>query len=235
MNQREDNVSILAGNSRVYYNDDGEIVVEAQLKAFEAALLFAKRRQEKSGQLPKISVAFDHRGIFRLQFLSENLTNSQKRNPRLSQLHTSIVNVFQSIAEKHQIPLSEIYVIHEDSARQHIVHTLSLKEIPENVKQRMVSKTLADSKPQTSDALYEEPTQKLTCAAITKEYFERAADDFQDTDAILEVFFEDCEWSRSLAYVRGIQLSHMLGVSTSIRLNLVSAAGGVSQGDIVSA
>ncbi|MDC9589118.1 hypothetical protein PSI23_07235 [Xenorhabdus sp. XENO-10] len=38
MNQREDNVSILAGNSRDYYNNDGEIIVEAQLKAFEAVL-----------------------------------------------------------------------------------------------------------------------------------------------------------------------------------------------------
>ncbi len=55
MNQREDNVSILAGNSINYHHHDGEIVVEAQLKAFEAAL-------------------------FRLQFLTENLTNSQQRS-----------------------------------------------------------------------------------------------------------------------------------------------------------
>ncbi|OCQ54224.1 hypothetical protein Ppb6_00535 [Photorhabdus australis subsp. thailandensis] len=235
MNQQNTNVSILAGNSRVYLDKDNEIVVEAQLKAFEAALLFARQSQDKCGQLPRISVAFDHHGIFRLQFLTESLTNSQKRNPRLSHLHDAIRKVFLPVVEKYQIPLSEIRVIHEDSARQHLVHTLASGEIPETVTRRMVSKNLADSKPPTSDASYEAPTQKLTCAAITKEYFERAAGDHKGQDAILEVFFEDCAWSRALAYVRGLQLSHMLGVSTAIRLNLVNEEGDVSKGDIITA
>ncbi|MGV7963176.1 hypothetical protein QPK13_19430 [Photorhabdus tasmaniensis] len=235
MNQRETNVSILAGNSRVHLNKDNEIVVEAQLKAFEAALLFAKRCQDKCGELPRISVAFDHHGIFRLQFLTENLSNSQKRNPRLSHLHASIMNVFLPVAEKHQIPLCEIRVIHEDSARQHLVHILASGEIPETITRRMVSKTFADGKPPTSDVSYEEPTQKLTCAAITKEYFEKAAGDHKGSDAILEVFFEDCAWSRALAYVRGLQLSHMLGVLTAIRLNLVNEEGDVSTGDLITA
>ncbi|PHM58809.1 hypothetical protein Xekk_01018 [Xenorhabdus sp. KK7.4] len=230
INIQENNISILAGNSRVYLDKEDKIVVEAQLKAFEAALVLAKKIQEKCGQLPKISIAFDHRGIFRLQFLADNLSNSQKRNPRLSQLHTSIVNVFLPIAEKHQISLGEIRVIHEDSARQHLVHILASEEIPEILKQRMVSKSTSDSKPSMSDVSYEEPTQKLTCAAITKEYFEKAAGN--NTDTLLEVFFEDCVWSRALAYARGLQLSHMLGVSSAIRLNLVSETGDVSQGDI---
>ncbi|MDC9604100.1 hypothetical protein [Xenorhabdus griffiniae] len=229
-NIQETNISILAGNSRVYLDQKDKIVVEAQLKAFEAALLLAKKIQDKCGQLPRISIAFDHRGIFRLQFLTDNLSNSQKRNPRLSQLHASIVNVFLPVAEKYQIPLSEIRVIHEDSARQHLVHILASEEIPEKLKQRMVSKSTSDSKPSMSDVSYEEPTEKLTCAAITKEYFEKAAGG--NTDTLLEVFFEDCVWSRALAYVRGLQLSHMLGVSSAIRLNLVSETGDVSQGDI---
>ncbi|MBD2803239.1 hypothetical protein ID855_00595 [Xenorhabdus sp. ZM] len=235
MCQQETNTSILAGNSRVYLNQDDQIVVEAQLKAFEAALMLAKKIQNKCGQIPRISIAFDHRGIFRLQFLADDLTNSQKRNPRLNQLHASIVSVFLPIAEKHQIPLSEIRVIHEDSARQHLVHILASEEIPEMLKQRMVSNTNADTKPSISDVAHEEPTQKLTCAAITKEYFEKAAGAIKSTDNLLEVFFEDCVWSRALAYVRGLQLSHMLGVSTSIRLNLVSETGEVSQGDITAA
>ncbi|MBD2784551.1 hypothetical protein ID858_07505 [Xenorhabdus sp. DI] len=231
-NIQETNINILAGNSRVYLDQEDKIVVEAQLKAFEAALILSKKIQDKCGQLPRISIAFDHRGIFRLQFLADNLSNSQKRNPRLSQLHTSIVNVFLPIAEKHQISLGEIRVIHEDSARQHLVHILASEEIPEILKQRMVSKSTSDSKPSMSDISYEEPTQKLTCAAITKEYFEKAAGDNKNTDTLLEVFFEDCVWSRALAYVRGLQLSHMLGVSSAIRLNLVSETGDVSQGDI---
>jgi hypothetical protein len=233
INQPETSVSVLAGNSRVFIDKDGGIVVEAQLKAFEAALVFAKRSRDQHGQLPRLSVAFDHRGIFRLQFLADNLTNSQKRNPRLSHLHPSIVQVFQPIADRHGIPLGDIHAIHEDSARQHIVHILAAGDIPEAVSRRMVSRSLADSKPATFGAAADEPAQKLTCAAITKEYFEKAAGDHTGRDGILEVYFEDTAWSRGLAYVRGLQLSHMLGVSTAIRLNMVNAAGEVSQGDLV--
>ncbi len=233
INQPETSVSVLAGNSRVFIDNEGAIVVEPQLKAFDAALLFASRSRDRHGRLPRISVAFDHRGIFRLQFLAEKLSNSQKRNPRLSHLHPSIMQVFLPLAEKHRIPLSEIHAIHEDSARQHIVHILAAGDIPEAVSRRMVSRSLADSKPATFGAASDEPTQKLTCAAITKEYFEKAAGDNTGRDAILEVYFEDSAWSRGLAYVRGLQLSHMLGVSTAIRLNMVNPAGEVSRGDLV--
>ena len=124
MFQPKGRVSILAGNSRVYFNESNEVTVDCQLMAFDAALSCAKKIQESEGYLPRISVAFDHLGIFRLQFLAEGLTNSQKRNPRLNNLHYSIQELYETVSEKHQIALCEISVIHEDSARQHLVHIL---------------------------------------------------------------------------------------------------------------
>jgi hypothetical protein len=233
MGQQVKDISVLAGNSRVYLGDNSDIVVEPQLKAFDAALQFARQRLDNGDQLPRLSVAFDHHGIFRLQFLVKNLSHGQKRNPRLSHLHPSIQRVFLPIAEKHKIPLSEIRAIHEDSARQHLVHSLATETIPEMLKRRIVTDAPAEGKPRKSDMSDDAPAQKLTCAAITKEYFERAAGGHREQRTVLEVFFEDSAWSRSLAYVRGLQLSHLLGVSADIRLNLVNEAGNVSKGELI--
>ncbi|NMP25347.1 hypothetical protein GW590_00385 [Rahnella sp. SAP-1] len=230
MSEQDGQVSILAGNSRVYLDEDGKITVEAQDKAFDTALSFARDYQNKHGWLPRISVAFDHHGIFRLQFLRSKLTNSQQRNPRLNHLHAVIQRVFLPIAEKYQIALSDIHVIHEDSARQHIVHILASEHIPQALTRRMLS---ADNGAQQVGSFCQASPHKLTCAAITKEYFERAAGKQKGRDDVLEVFFEESAWSNRLIYVRGIQLSHMLGVSASIRLNLVNGENGVSRGEII--
>lgn len=223
MGERPNDVSILAGNSRVCLDENRHVVVEAQLKAFEAALKFADDLRADGHGSPRLSVAFDHRGIFRLQFLAEGLSNSQRRNPRMCHLHASIQAIFAPIAAQYSVPLADIRVIHEDSARQHLVHSMANLAIPEPVRRRMLL-TAPDA-----------ASPKLSCAAITKEYFERAAGAEGDGDAVLEVFFEDSEWSRSLAYVRGLQLSHMLGVSADIRLNLVENDGQVSRGELIAA
>lgn len=225
----------MAGNSRVCRDENNDITVEAQLNAFEAGLRLAKQYLDNNGQLPRLSVAFDHHGIFRLQFLSDNLTNSQKRRPRLSHLHYSIQQIFLPIAEKYQIPLSEINAIHEDSARQHLVHLLKTGDIDEMFTRRMLFDSPTENTSATTDVHNKAPKQKLTCAAITKEYFERAAGEYQSKEAVLDVFYEDSSWSRSLAYARGLQLSHLLGVETDIRLNLVNMAGEVRQGELITA
>lgn len=224
MDLKQPDLCILAGNSRVSRDNDGNIVVQAQLRAFDAALHLARQEQDRGRPLPGLSVAFDHQGIFRLQFLTENLTNSQKRRPRLSHLHPSIQQIFLPVAEKYRIPLSAIQAIHEDSARQHLTHTLATQQLPERLIRRMLGVS--------TDA--QESSHKLTCAAITKEYFARAADSRSGQHAYLDVFFEQCAWSENLAYVRGLQLSHLLGVSASIRLNLVDEFGCISQGEWIS-
>lgn len=137
MDQQNTDISVLAGNSRVYLNNDAVIVVQAQLHAFDAALRFSRQCLDNGRTLPRLSVAFDHFGIFRLQFLDQNLSNAQKRRPRLSHLHPSIRHIFQPVADRYRIALSDIRAIHEDSARQHLAHTLATADIPEQLTRRM--------------------------------------------------------------------------------------------------
>lgn len=81
MDQQNTHIGILAGNSRVYLDNNGMVAIEAQLNAFDAALRLARQSLDSGNLLPKLSVAFDHLGIFRLQFLTENLSNAQKTPP----------------------------------------------------------------------------------------------------------------------------------------------------------
>jgi hypothetical protein len=74
---------------------------------------------------------------------------------------------------------------------------------------------------------------RITCAAITSAYFRAACSTARESETLLEVFFEDTPWSRVLAYVRGLQLSHALGSAGSIRLNLVDSDGTVQRGEII--
>lgn len=138
------------------------------------------------------------------------------------------MEVFTATAEQFSVPLDDIRVIHEDSARQHAMHVISAERHPEALLRRMVSQSASDEKPHESGC-----SGKLTCAVITKEYFEKAADESDGPSSLLEVFFEDSPWSRDLAYVRGLQLSHLLGVKTAIRLNLVDQDGNVTRGQVI--
>lgn len=225
-------VSILAGNSRLDIGDDGSIKVEAQSRAFQAGLMRAHEIRRQSGRLPPISIAFDHRGVFRRQFLRDGLSNSQKRNPRLCHLHSDIIDTFGPPAHELGIPLEHILVIHEDSARTHAEHMLSTMPLPAEVRHRMVVAATEHPACGASSAA------KITCAAITSEYFCKAADAVgapSPAPALLDVFFEASPWSEVLAYVRGLQLTHALGMRFGIRLNLVTPAGTVQRGEIVHA
>jgi hypothetical protein len=124
-------ISIMAGNSRVSRDvETGAITVQAQLAAFRAALSRAVEIKGNSDTLPSISIALDHRGTFRKQFLLDGLTNSQKRHPKLSQLRPEIVAVFQPLTDEFGIPLHAIAVIHEDSARTHASHLIQTSDLP---------------------------------------------------------------------------------------------------------
>ncbi len=213
--------SILAGNSRLELDSNNQIKVEAQIHAFEAALTYAARIYQETGCLPPISIAFDHKGIFCKQFLIDGLTNSQKRNPRLSQLKRDAVEPFAEIAHKTGISLDHITVIREDSARSHMTHLCATTAIPKAVANRIVAK---------------DNSNQVTCAAIVSEYFRKSTksiEQSQELSIVLEVFFEDTPWSRVLTFVRGLQLAHSLGLQVGLRLNLVTTDGSVHPGDLV--
>jgi hypothetical protein len=216
-------VCILAGNSRLELKEDLSVGVQPQLRAFEAGLSLAGDLLAETGELPMLSVAFDHRGVFRRQFLIPGLSNSQKRHPRLSQLHPDVVAVFEDSAARLGIALEQVLAIHEDSARTQIDHLLETSELPWEIRSRMTGAgdSNADSRP------------RVTCASITSAYFRAASSIVKEQDVLLEVFFEDTPWSRVLAYVRGLQLAHSLGIAISIRLNLVEDDGTVHRGEII--
>lgn len=226
---------ILAGNSRIELDQDGNIKVEAQIHAFEAGLAAANYISTQLHQAPLISIAFDHKGVFRKQFLKEGLTNNQQRNPKLSDLKDEAIVAFQSVAHKYNIPLNHILVIHEDSARTHISHILETVDLSPEIKNRVITD---GQQPEIKSSCSTENNKgaKITCAAISSEYFRKAANKAktdQESDIVLDVYFEDDPWSRVLAYIRGLQLSHSLGTSVGIRLNLVDKTGEVFQGEIV--
>lgn len=225
--------SILAGNSRLDTNEAGTFTVESQLQAFTVALETAAKTRDRVGSLPAISVAFDHRGVFRKQFLAPGLTNSQKRNPRLSQLHPDISDVFAATAQRLGISLGEIHVIHEDSAKEHLAHLLKGDFFdPELAQQAFANDDGSEHDLQTSCNPTNRSGPKATCAAITTEYFWRAA---RGTGKMpfLEVFIENDAWSQVSVYIRGLELAHHLGSDMNIRLNIVGKDGSVVSGEIV--
>lgn len=223
-------ISILAGNSRLDIDATGLIKIEAQLQAFRAALIHADEIRRQTGALPPLSIAFDHKGVFRRQFLRDGLSNSQKRNPRLCHLRSEIIDVFAPLAEERDIPIEHILAIHEDSARTHAEHMLNTVPMPADVRHRMV--VAATERPTCGAS----GNSKITCAAITSEYFCKAVDAGRSSSAtppLLEVFFEASPWSEVLAYVRGLQLTHALGMPFGIRLNLVTPEGTLKKGKVV--
>lgn len=222
--------SILAGNSRLDVGADASIKVEAQILAFKNGLLHAHDIRRETGSLPFVSIAFDHKGIFRRHFLRDGLSNSQKRNPRLSHLRQEIVEVFKPSADELDIPIDHILVIHEDSARTHAEHLLSTMPMPEAVRHRMAAS------PVDAPVCGVSGGGKITCAAITSEYFCKAAgadDTSAFEQAVLDVYFELSPWSEVSVYVRGLQLAHALGMKFGIRLNLVTPDGMVQRGELI--
>jgi hypothetical protein len=227
---------ILAGNSRVELVGGSECRVDAQLHAFDAALIRADEFRALTGELPVLSIAFDHPGVFRKQFLREGLTNSRKRHPRLSDLRPEITDIFAGVAMANGISLDDILVIHEDSARTQIEYLITTTPPTQAVLRRLIVQADSNGGYDNGD-----DRPKITCAALTSEYFRRAAR--PDTHAgeagtaavrVLEVFFENDPWSEPKAYVRGLQISQALGADFTVRLKLVGADDTVHAGGLVS-
>ncbi|MBA9076556.1 hypothetical protein [Rufibacter quisquiliarum] len=225
-NGREVNISIFAGNSRVSLDETNRILVEPQLMAFDAALKRASDLRMQVNSLPYISIAFDHKGIFRKQFLKSGLTNSQKRHPKLSQLTHEIVTLFEPYALKYAIALSDITVIHEDSARMHASYIIETGNHPQELlhwMQASVESLDEDDKVDVEDSTTHN-TNRVTCALVTSEYF---ASSVKNSTRSLEVFFENDPWSRVSVYVRGVKLMEGLGRDIKVKLLLVSKQGRV--------
>jgi len=226
------NTSILAGNSRLNIANDGTVEIDAQLRAFEAGIRLADHIRNLTGTLPAVSIAFDHKGVFRKQFLRDGLTNRQKRNPKLSQLRNCIVEVFEGVAAMYNVSVSDVFVIHEDSAKFHAAHLVEHANLQPDIIRRVTKEQIVDSASITSSCSL--LSGGISCAAITTEYFRKAfqrpcgQDD--GTSSLLEVFFEESPWSTISVYSRGLQLAHLVGINCAMRLNMVAEDGGIRSG-----
>jgi hypothetical protein len=226
----ESKICILAGNSRLEITEESTVRVEAQIIAFDAGLARADEIRIERGSLPRISIAFDHQGIFRRQFLRAGLTNSQQRNPRLSQLRPEVIDIFARTTEKWNVPMDAIFAVHEDSARTRIDHLVATTHLTPSLLRRLVVQSSPDKKSTNQQAVNDD-RPRVSCAAVTSEYFRRAVPNSAPSEHILEVFFEDSPWSQVLAYVRGLQVAQALGAEYGIQLNLVDPDGTVHRGE----
>lgn len=222
-------IAILAGNSRVSVDEvTGKISIEPQLFAFKAALISAIEIFHQTGIMPCISVAFDHTGVFRKQFLKDGLTNSQKRNPNLSQLKDELTDVFEPIAEIVGVPINYIKVIHEDSARSHAKHLIEKNNLPKSIVRWMKADPLENNGDDSlSDCSLTSCKNngngpQITCAAITSEYYISST---PQNSKFLKVFIENTLWSKPDVYVRGVMLANALGHAIDVQINLVNSKG----------
>jgi hypothetical protein len=229
-------VAILAGNSRVAMDVHGHIVVEPQLQAFRAAISLAVQCND-AGVPCRVSLALDHKGIFRKQFLKDGLSNSAKRNPRLSQLKSEIVEVFAPIMVGTGVPLESVFIIHEDSARTHASHLVQSGECPSHLTRWMTVKPQNEDEDEdagagscgigTGNCSYgTRDVDRVTCAAVTAEYYAKALSADHHAQR-LEVFIENDPWSSIGVFVRGAALLNAMGSTVPLHLNLVQKDGRV--------
>lgn len=225
-------VAILLGNSRVA-RDNGRIEVQAQLQAFVAGLQCATHYREVTGALPRLSLAIDHKGVFRRQFVAPGLSQSATRHPRLSQLDPAIVEVFAPVARAAGIEPDHIHVLHEDSARTHALHTS--EKMGGDGRRKWIAVANPVLRCGVTCAMRpesDEVSEHVTCAAVTREYYLSSLREMDPGSSALEVFIEDDPWSLVSVYVRGAALAGALGDRFAIRLHLVGKQGGVVAGKL---
>ncbi len=95
-------LAIMAGNPKVELLDNGDVSIDSQLLAFEAAM---KIVQKCRNQVKKIAVVFDHKGLFRDQFFDKTVSYPSKKaiyhakkHLRLSALHPTIQETYKEVA-----------------------------------------------------------------------------------------------------------------------------------------
>ena len=92
MDQQNTDISVLAGNSRVYLNNDAVIVVQAQLHAFDAALRFSRQCLDNGRTLPRLSVRSITSAYFAFSFWMKTspmpkTTSASEPSPSVNTAH----------------------------------------------------------------------------------------------------------------------------------------------------
>jgi len=231
-------VAIIAGNSRVDLQPKSELLsVEPQIFAFRAGLALSQQYSQ-AGIQSVVSLAMDHKGVFRKSFLCEGLSNSAKRNPRLSQLHPEVARVFTQETGSHGPSAQSIRIMAEDSARTHALHVVNSGLCPSYLKRWMT--VPSDSPPKSTPAGTcgalgktcgngsSSPSERVTCAAVTAEYYAKALK-LANADT-LEVCIQNDPWTKLSVFIRGAALLRAMGSQATIRLHCALPSGEVWTG-----
>ncbi len=158
-NYKEMKLSILAGNPKVDIVDD-KIEIDPQFAAFEEAMKVA---QECRDRIAKIGIAFDHKGLFRDQFVRAGLSNRRLKHLRLSDLEPGITSVYEKTASRYGVDLSDISVISEDICRAKVVAQTGYKINPAD----MSGFAFTERSQKCTDEACNKSDLKVNCRGIT--------------------------------------------------------------------
>ena len=155
-------LSILAGNPKVEINE-GRIEIDPQLSAFEEAMKVVSTSRNR---IEKIGIAFDHKGLFRNQFVdpSLGLSNRRLKHLKLADLRREIISVYEDIAYAYGVSLENISVFSEDVCRAKVVNQLAGRMHPYLLVERGVQ--CEDTSCNTYNARPESDF-KVNCRGIT--------------------------------------------------------------------
>lgn len=170
----ERTISIMAGNPRVEVHGDGSIVLDPHLEAFDAALRLATETRDHIGG---IYVAFDHIGRFRDHFVRSDISARSRRKPILSDCVPEITEIYRPLADRHGIPLENIGIITEESARVIMLALHPTLASPFDRIAGSMARTICEKECRIGEKVDEEPEDRLriTCKGITAAIIERLA------------------------------------------------------------
>ncbi|HRY91281.1 MAG TPA: hypothetical protein P5229_02985 [Candidatus Gracilibacteria bacterium] len=185
-------ISIMAGNPKVEMDENGQLQIDPQLKAFEEAMKIVSDCRD---QISKIVLLFDHPGLFKKQFLDTTLDfGSKKKNKKafehlkLSHLLPEIRNAYAPLAAKYGVALDQISVLTEDRCRLII---MSQPMDMENKKRCFSRRIKGRSCDQASCGIPDPDDNeivegdKVNCAAITAAAIQTLASGLSPEDKII--------------------------------------------------
>lgn len=169
LNLNPERIVVLAGNPRVE-KSGSRIIIEPQEEAFTEAMQLVERLR---GSIVKIYIAFDHRGVFRDQFLKPTTSNRKCKKASLAYTIEEIQQLYRPIAQKYEVELGDIGIITEAECRMHMLQIFP--EIPERYRWVVGQKGAPFCDKDGCDDYAEEEKLRINCKGIAAEIIRRMA------------------------------------------------------------
>ncbi|MEK9166969.1 MAG: hypothetical protein AAB836_01565 [Patescibacteria group bacterium] len=208
-------LSILAGNPKVELIE-GQVQIDPQLPAFEEAMKLA---QECRDRIAKIAIAFDHKALFRNQFVGYELSNRRMKHLRLADLKPEIVSVYEEAAADYGVNLSGISVISEDICRAKVVQQTGYKINPTDMSGFAFTERGQKCNEEACDKSDDKSDLKVNCRGITAAIIHSLS---KDTDEIQTFWVYDPVRVKPETISQGTVLARdLFGVKIPIQQTLI--------------